>query len=281
MTGKNHSEKDSTTSLVLLSVVVVVCLAGVFGYAVFIQKRSVNKRATAPSKVEIVHAKQVPDQLLEETVGRAVLAEKRLSGLTLENEKLKSVLADREVSLKRVGKDLADRTATLKKLRIKLADRKAAFKRVGADQRADQSLLSRTRRDVVRSRKRITELSMQLDTAQTTLSSLKEKYEETRKKVGTLTSDLTGIRERVFHPFRILVSGHYQKITLVEGEEIQGESLTLGETKKIHTIPVPKDRLLRLNIIGDSNVLWIPKSILVRTFVDNKGMFNEISEAPK
>lgn len=133
----------------------------------------------------------------------------------------------------------------------------------------------------MRSRKRITELTMQLDTSQTTFSSLKAKYEETRKKVGTLTTDLTGIRERVFHPCRILVSGHYQKITLVEGEEIQGESLTLGETKKIHTITVPKDRLLRLNIIGDSNVLWIPKSNLVRTFIDNKGLFNEISEAPR
>lgn len=77
MTDKNHSEKDSTTSLVLLSVVVVVCLAGVFGYAVAIQKRYVNKRATVSSKVEIVHEKRVPNQLLEGTEGRAVLAGKK------------------------------------------------------------------------------------------------------------------------------------------------------------------------------------------------------------
>ena len=99
MTDKNHSKKESTTSLVFLSVVVVVFLAGIFGYAVVLQKRSLSKRETVSSKVQIGHEKRVSDQLLEETADRVLQAEIRLADLTLENVMLKSELADRKDAL--------------------------------------------------------------------------------------------------------------------------------------------------------------------------------------
>lgn len=129
-------------------------------------------------------------------------------------------------------------------------------------------------------RAQIADLTKRERETESALSEWQKKYEASAGRVKSLSEELDSIRRTSAGVFTVLVSGTYQRITVIEGEGIRGESTTLGGQSMEKTIAVPKDRPILLRFTKDShtNVVGVPRTMSARLAVEDNGRFNSLVE---
>jgi hypothetical protein len=96
-------------------------------------------------------------------------------------------------------------------------------------------------------------------------SSIQKSYES--------SSSIPEVSQR---PFRIIVNGDENLITLVEGGFSSNEGVSINGDGSRQQISVPERRLIQLIMNGDENRVYAPKSIYRSTRVSDSGDHNRI-----
>lgn len=253
--------KVPKTVLVSLIVLLVVALVVVILYAVLVQNRpvdlwglrlgqSVEELQTKLAAAEAELRGRVPAKLYEEAKERSAQAETRAQDLLRETDRLKRTAVEMQAAIQRAS--------------------------------TTSDLLRRAETEVSQLRAEVANLTKRVKETESELSELRKKYEASAGRVKTLTEELDSVRRTYAGVFTVLVSGTWQKITVIEGDGVRGESTTLGGHREEKLFPVPKDRPIRLNFTGDSrsNVVTAPRSVLVRLTVEDTGLYNKVVERP-
>jgi len=243
--------------LVFLIGFLVVVLVLVISFAVLVQKRPVEfwglrlgesvedlQRKLAAAETEL--RGRVPAKVYEGAKERSAEAETRAQDLLRELDQLKRTVAE-----------------------MQAAAQKAA---------SASDLLRRSGTEVSQLRAQIADLTKQARETESALSEWQKKYEASAAREKNLSAELDTVRRTYAGIFTVLVSGAFQKITVVEGEGVRGESTTLGGHGEEQKIAVPTDRSIRLRFTGNNNVVSVPRSVSVRLAVEDNGSFNKLVE---
>jgi DNA repair exonuclease SbcCD ATPase subunit len=252
-------QKVPNKVFVILIGLLVVVLVLVLSYAVLVQKRpvdlwglrlgeSVEELQTKLAAAEAELRGRVPAKLYEEAKERGAQAETRAQDLLRETDRLKRTAVEMQAT--------AQRAATT------------------------SDLLRRSETEVGQLRAQVADLIKRARETESELSEWRKKYEASAGRVKNLTEELDSVRRTYAGVFTVLVSGTFQKITVIEGDSVRGESTTLGGQGEEKVFPVPKDRPIRLSFTGNNNVVTVPRSVLVRLTVEDNGFFNKVVERP-